>query len=329
MTASGTFSPGMPIARADYVTTSPDEAAEIIRRMYFEHRPRFSGARTSGEFRLSSAAAGPLGADRAQLSVNFGVTAVPGDTLTCVLLHRGWVRIAAGQQDLRLRAGDGVIFLPGQRTEIDWSGIDATVLRIPVSTVREVAAEHTGSGRVRFTSMTPVSAAMNRHLRSVCALAGDILHDRAAAGTSPPAAGHLLRTVAAAVLAVFPNTALPRPGTRSGHASPRAIRRAAAYVEAHAAEPIGPAGIAAAAGIGVRALQYGFARHYGTSPTGYLHRVRIERAHRDLLAADPAGPAGPTVAAIAARWGYARTARFTARYRQAYGVPPAHTLRSS
>jgi transcriptional regulator GlxA family with amidase domain len=76
----------------------------------------------------------------------------------------------------------------------------------------------------------------------------------------------------------------------------------------------------------VRALQYAFARHYGLSPTRYLRRVRLERAHRDLQAADPTQ--GDTVAAIAAAWGFATPSRFAAMYRETYGYPPSHTLRA-
>ena len=75
----------------------------------------------------------------------------------------------------------------------------------------------------------------------------------------------------------------------------------------------------------VRALQYAFRSHCGITPTGYLRRVRLERAHRQLQTADPA--VGMTVAEAARRGGWANQAKFAA-YRAQYGVPPSHTLRS-
>ncbi|GII04215.1 helix-turn-helix domain-containing protein [Planobispora takensis] len=57
--------------------------------------------------------------------------------------------------------------------------------------------------------------------------------------------------------------------------------------------------IAEAVGTSARAIQYAFRRHHDTTPTGYLARVRLERAHRELQAVDPS--AGTTVAAIAHR----------------------------
>ena len=83
---------------------------------------------------------------------------------------------------------------------------------------------------------------------------------------------------------------------------------------------------ARAAGVGPRALQLAFARHLGLSPMAYVRRVRLECAHRELQAADPTS--GDTVAAIAARWGFAKPDRFAAAYRAAYGVAPIHTLRT-
>jgi transcriptional regulator GlxA family with amidase domain len=125
---------------------------------------------------------------------------------------------------------------------------------------------------------------------------------------------------------VFPNTTLtagPVPGV--GQVGPATLRRALAYIDAHAGEPITVADIAAGAGVGARALQYAFAGHQGTTPMGHLARVRLERAHRDLQAADPELD---TVGQIALRWGFAKRSRFAAAYRRTYGVNPSHTLRT-
>ncbi|WP_375372794.1 helix-turn-helix domain-containing protein [Micromonospora sp. S-DT3-3-22] len=73
-------------------------------------------------------------------------------------------------------------------------------------------------------------------------------------------------------------------------------------------------------------MQYAFRRYHDTTPARYARRVRLDRAHRDLLDGDPA--AGDTVAAIAARWGFVDAKRFATDYRAAYGQPPSHTLRS-
>ena len=68
-----------------------------------------------------------------------------------------------------------------------------------------------------------------------------------------------------------------------------------------------------------------FRRHRDTTPLAYRKRVRMERAHCDLPAADPL--AGDTVAPIAARWGFTQAGAFSVDYRRVYGCSPSHTLR--
>ena len=85
------------------------------------------------------------------------------------------------------------------------------------------------------------------------------------------------------------------------------------------------AGIADRSGVSVRALQEGFARHVGVPPMTYVRRARLERAHGDLTAADPAHA---TVAEIATRWGFTHLGRFATQYRCQYGTSPSETLHS-
>jgi transcriptional regulator GlxA family with amidase domain len=143
----------------------------------------------------------------------------------------------------------------------------------------------------------------------------------------PLVAAQLAELMAATALAAFPNTTMRSDHLRSpGGVAPAVVRRAVQFVDAHASLPITVTDIARAAGVGPRALQLAFARHLGCSPTAYVRRVRLECAHRELQAADPT--TGDTVAAIAARWGFAKPDRFAAAYRAAYGAPPSHTLRT-
>lgn len=86
------------------------------------------------------------------------------------------------------------------------------------------------------------------------------------------------------------------------------------------------ADIAAATGTTGRAVQVAFRRHLDTTPMGYLRRVRLDGAHRDLRNADPT--MGVTVAAIAARWGFSHLPRFTSFYQEQYGTLPSQTLRT-
>lgn len=122
-----------------------------------------------------------------------------------------------------------------------------------------------------------------------------------------------------------------RPGGRIGTLEPAVVRRAVAYIEARvdprteiSSGSTSSADIAAAAGVGVRALQQAFRRHRGTTPTGLLRDLRFERAHQDLRAAEPSA----SVAAIATRWGFTHPSHFAAGYRRRYGQSPRHTLKT-
>ena len=103
------------------------------------------------------------------------------------------------------------------------------------------------------------------------------------------------------------------------------LHRAIAFIDDNAHRDITNADIADAAHVTIRAVQHAFRRHLGTTPTAYLRRVRLEYAHRDLTAADPAEQ---TVTGIAYRWGFPSPSRFAVYYRDVYGILPGHTLRN-
>ena len=69
-----------------------------------------------------------------------------------------------------------------------------------------------------------------------------------------------------------------------------------------------------------------FRREADTTPMAYLRRVRLNRARQQLIEADPGRE---TVAAVAARWGFASPSSFTAYYRDAYGTLPSQALHGS
>lgn len=112
----------------------------------------------------------------------------------------------------------------------------------------------------------------------------------------------------------------------SGASQPPALRRIVGFIHDNVETDIGLSDIAAAAQLTPRSVQYLFRRHLGVTPLEYLRRVRLDRAHRDLMAADPSVD---TVNAIAGRWGFAHAGRFSVAYRERFGNPPSATLRST
>ncbi|MEV1019410.1 AraC family transcriptional regulator [Streptomyces sp. NPDC050264] len=105
---------------------------------------------------------------------------------------------------------------------------------------------------------------------------------------------------------------------------PTPVKRAMDAMRERPEHPFTTTELAAEARVGVRWLQEAFARYVGMPPMAYLRTVRLERAHAELLAADPRIS---TVSEIAFRWGFGHLGRFAEQYRAKYGCVPSLTLR--
>jgi AraC-like DNA-binding protein len=105
---------------------------------------------------------------------------------------------------------------------------------------------------------------------------------------------------------------------------PRSVKRVLDLVEREPAGDLSLARLAAAAGLGPRALQRNFREYVGVSPREYVQWIRLGRAHNDLVVG-----AGGTVAEIAFRWGFTHVPRFAGAYQERYGVAPSMTLRAA
>ena len=110
-------------------------------------------------------------------------------------------------------------------------------------------------------------------------------------------------------------------------ATPRAVRRVLALIDASPdATLLTVPELAAHAGVSVRTLQAGFRAALDTTPLAYLRARRLEATRRELAAADPATT---RVGEVADRWGFAHHGRFASEYRDRFGESPAHTLSRS
>jgi AraC-like DNA-binding protein len=107
-------------------------------------------------------------------------------------------------------------------------------------------------------------------------------------------------------------------------ALPETLKDAVSFIHRRAGADVSINDVAAAVHLTPRAVQYLFRRQLGTTPTEYIRRVRLSRAHQELLSGTPSTT---TVTEIAQRWGFAHTGRFAVLYRQTYGQSPHTTLR--
>lgn len=107
--------------------------------------------------------------------------------------------------------------------------------------------------------------------------------------------------------------------------APRHVKRAEAYIRAHADRPLTIGDIAEAAGVGPRALQLAYKVTFGISPMQALRRERLRRVQYELLEKGP----DLSVTEAAGRWGFGHLGRFSAEYRRTFGELPRETARRS
>ncbi|AHH97037.1 hypothetical protein GCM10010174_38000 [Kutzneria viridogrisea] len=312
------------VERFDFATSDPEVVQAKIGELYVKNRTHHSN-RGGFTLRVSRHAVGDLGIDQVRCRGLLSMDTEPFRDLWFGFLRSG--RWSGTTRREELRGQTGLTYTHPTRDAIAYTlrDLDQYVMALPADAVRRVAAERFGHDQVRFLAMAPVSAQMQAYWRSAGDFARRQLCEPDSVLREPLVHAQMMDLLAGLALATFPNSTmtadyLPGPGG----VGPATLRRAVAFIEAHADQPLTLSGIAAAARVSPRALQYAFRSHHSTTPLGYLRRVRLDRAHQDLLAADPAS--GDTVPMIARRWGFGTLFRFSALYRATYGRSPGHTL---
>jgi AraC-like DNA-binding protein len=290
--------------------------------MYGESTMRVTG--DPDVFRMTHHArgAGPLSSAVLTQKPAVEHRAPPAERLVVGRVLRGHVERDTAGESLRAASGDVFLVLtPDRSCVLRAEDVEVQLLQVESA----VLADMTRDGPAVFTSCRPVSAAAARHCAGLLEfLDRDVLANEEAAG-SPLLVDNAARLLGAALLTTFPNTAT-HPHDRAMSA-PATLRRALAFIEEHAHEPVSLREIAAATHVTARTLQLTFRQRLGTTPTEYLRRIRLDRAHHDLLTGEPT--TGANVTAIALRWGFHHAGRFAARYRQVYGRSPRETLYSA
>lgn len=325
-------SPGMiPVERAELVTRDMDEVSALIRDLYIEHDASFScpdPAKVEGVVR--SATASGLNASLLRYGgFDYSAEVQPVNPPMAVMCTGGSGVITTAREGLHVGRGDVFLAPTELRTSTKVDRGAHVSLQVPWGALRSRAGERDGvpTAGLRFTAMAPISAAAKVVFARTAEFICGQLVTSGVTETHPLVVQELTALAATVFLDTFPNstmTAAYLPGP--GWVPTATVRRAAGFMEAHAGQPITLDEIAAAAGVTGRALQYAFLRHFGITPTRYLRRIRLERAHQDLASAGPVS--GLTVKATAHRWGWASQSRFTVAYQQRFGVLPSHTLRS-
>lgn len=106
---------------------------------------------------------------------------------------------------------------------------------------------------------------------------------------------------------------------------PEGLFRALDWLKGRLEDPVQIETLAAIAGIRPRTLESQFKLHLGTTPLGWVRRLRLARARQQLLSAD----ATTNVTDVAMATGFTQLGRFSAYYRQQFGELPSRTLRTA
>jgi AraC-like DNA-binding protein len=313
----------------EIATTDPHVAHEWLQAVYADYQPEETNSHRDFRFRGASRPLGGSSVSRLHYSLSADNNVATSDVLLVIQPSRGVMKVSVGRDEEVVPPGTPVLFPAHQVVSALWADTDADCVCLQSDDVERVAVETTGieTVAVRFTGIRPMSPSLGRHWElEVRHLISAVVHHPEVAA-NPLIARQLTEHLAAAALDTFPSTRLAaHPRVPPGYATPAVVRRAIAFIEDNADRDVTLSEIAAASGVGARGLQAAFLQHQDTTPTAYARRVRMERAHRQLQAADPAGSG--TVADIAAQWGFGDPRRFAGDYQETYHRPPSHTLQS-
>lgn len=180
------------------------------------------------------------------------------------------------------------------------NGARFDVVVLAPEVLHAVAAEwHTAlSQQTQFLKWRPRSRAAVRAWRRALDYALTTLASTDTA-QQPMIAAAMANLLAGALLECYPSN-LTEQDPAGDAALPETLKEAVSFIHRHTTEDIGINDVAAAVHLTPRAVQYLFRRQLDTTPTEYMRRIRLRRAHLELIAAT-AGTS--TVTEIAQRWG--------------------------
>lgn len=114
----------------------------------------------------------------------------------------------------------------------------------------------------------------------------------------------------------------PTEGPETSSALPADLVRALGWLRGHLSEPIQLELLAQVSGVRPRTLETHFKTFLGTTPLGWVRRMRLARARQELLHSGPQA----TVTDVALASGFTQLGRFATQYRKTFGELPSTTI---
>jgi AraC-like DNA-binding protein len=325
--------PAVRLAAFNRVSTdSVDAAADAVGRIFCPHRLTPEHNTSSEFFALHNSAV--FGG----LSVNYvayggSVSIDPGCLERFFLLQipvHGAARIRTAARDVATVPGACASLLsPTIPTRMSWESNCAQIIVLVDRRLleqRAAALSGRSASAVEFEPAVDLTSAGGRALQSQILELVDLAERLGPQRPlSPIVASNLRETLLGALLHGQHHTAsdaIDRFGGRAD-ALPQSLRRAREFLNANAEEPLELTQLAAAAGVGIRALQLGFQRHFGTSISEMLRDIRLAHLNVRLTAACP----DDSITDIAFELGFTHLSRMASAYRAKFGETPSATLR--
>lgn len=323
--SAGTSGSRSPVTTAR--TDDPDRAESVVGELFLPHRLDLSAGRESLDMRIAGLRLAGLTVGRLSYGRSAVLTTAEAGNFHVNAPLSGRATSSGGWsgQPVVTTPGMAAVFGPGRQAEIAWVA-DCTQLCVMISRADVEAELETLLGRSLRTSLEfepSMDLRTQTGWREVLGLLARELETKPSLISHPAASRHVRGLVIDGLLLGQHHTytdALSTPG----RAAPRsAVARAIDLVRERPAEPWSSVRLATEVHLSVRALQEGFRRDAGMSPSAYVRHVRLHLAHDLLRVADPDRT---TVAQVAARCGIGHLGRFAAAYRDAFGELPSETL---
>jgi AraC-like DNA-binding protein len=266
--------------------------------------------------------AGSITFDEVMIQGRVGCKVPPADSVLVIQPRAGSLSVTGGPLPI---VDCPLLVAHGMSCVMQVNAARFDVVSIGADVLHKVAAERLTPlpQRIQFLDWRPRSRAAVRawhraldYVAATLASADTVQQPLIAAAAAP--------LLATALLECYPSNVTAQQDLLSDPAVPETLKDAVKFIHRHATGDVGVADVAAAVHLTPRAVQYLFRQRLDTTPTEYLRRVRLHRAHQDLVTGDRSAT---TVTEVAQRWGFAHTGRFAVLYRQTYGQSPHSTLK--
>jgi AraC-like DNA-binding protein len=307
-----------------FETRSLDEARAFYGARFMPIALERSGGRERFRWRASQRVLGPIAVLKSEIWGGLRANAEPVDGF--YYLNRqlaGCVELRHAGRTIHLSPGsDGMITSPSLPAHLDFKhGHAAIQVAIPRQLLETEAEAFTGrplGGPLVFHPQLGGSGdgPVVRMLDFIVAEAG-----RKDSVLAAPLIGE--RLAQALVLTLLRSQQHNHHQTlAAGDSLPpsRAVKLAQEYMAAGSDQTITSAELLAVTGVGMRALQRGFRRHHGITPSAFLRARRLDAARTRLLASP-----WSTVTEVALACGFAHVGRFSTYYRARFGESPSET----